>query len=155
MRSTIPLLLAVAAVVLAPVVAAQDARGPNPPQRPFAETAPAPEMASPVTDERRQLRAYPEQPPVIPHAIQGYEVNLNTNRCLTCHSRVYTQAVQAPMVSVTHYTDRDGNVLGSVAPRRYFCTQCHVQQTDARPLVSNSFVDIDSLSGGAAGGRQQ
>ena len=33
----------------------------------------------------------------------------------------------------------------SVSPRRYFCTQCHVVQTDVEPPIENSFVDIDTL----------
>ena len=38
--------------------------------------------------------------------------------------------------------DRDGQVLADVTPRRYFCTACHVQQTDAQPLVPNTFKDM-------------
>ncbi|MBA4281843.1 MAG: nitrate reductase, partial [Ralstonia sp.] len=30
-------------------------------------------------------------------------------------------------------------------PRRFFCTQCHVPQADAKPLVTNTFVDVDQL----------
>ena len=41
--------------------------------------------------------------------------------------------------------DRDNNVLADVSPRRYFCTQCHVPQADAKPLVGNSFVDVEQL----------
>ena len=36
-------------------------------------------------------------------------------------------------------------MLADVSPRRYFCTQCHVEQTDAQPLVENTFVDMDEL----------
>ena len=42
------------------------------------------------------------------------------------------------MISVTHFMDRDGQVLADVTPRRYFCTACHVPQTDAQPLVPNT-----------------
>jgi cytochrome c-type protein NapB len=51
----------------------------------------------------------------------------------------------APMVSATHYMDRDSNFLAEISPRRYFCTQCHVVQTDARPPVDNRFVDVYEL----------
>jgi nitrate reductase (cytochrome), electron transfer subunit len=51
------------------------------------------------------------------------------------------------MISVTHFMDRDGQVLADVTPRRYFCTACHVQQTDARPLVPNSFTDMAASPG--------
>lgn len=96
----------------------------------------------------RQGRNYPEQPPVIPHSIRGYQIDLNSNRCLQCHSRKATELFQAPMVSVTHFMARDGQVLTSVSPRRFFCTQCHVTQLRVRPLVGNDFVDVDSLIDG-------
>ena len=95
----------------------------------------------------REVRNYPEQPPVIPHDIEGYEVSANFNKCLSCHARAATGRSQAPMVSVTHYVDRHQQVLAQVSPRRYFCTQCHVTQTDDEPLVTNTFIDIDTLIG--------
>ena len=100
----------------------------------------------------RRVRNYPEQPPTIPHKIRGYQVDLNTNRCLTCHSRAAVEQSQGPMVSVTHFMDRDGQVRAAVSPRRYFCLQCHVPQTDARPLVGNTFKDVDAVITGRKGG---
>jgi cytochrome c-type protein NapB len=93
----------------------------------------------------RRKRAYPDQPPTIPHVIDGYQVDKNANRCLLCHSRANAENFQAPMVSVTHFLDRDGQVLAAVSPRRYFCTQCHVVQTDAKLLVPSDFRDVDEL----------
>jgi cytochrome c-type protein NapB len=49
------------------------------------------------------------------------------------------------MVSVTHYMDRNTQFLAEVSPRRYFCNQCHVVQTDAKPLVENTFEDVDAI----------
>lgn len=49
------------------------------------------------------------------------------------------------MISVTHFMDREGQTLATVSPRRYFCTQCHVTQTDAKLLVTNDFVDVDAV----------
>ncbi|MNF01829.1 Periplasmic nitrate reductase, electron transfer subunit precursor [compost metagenome] len=49
------------------------------------------------------------------------------------------------MISITHYMDRDGQPLAAVAPRRYFCTQCHVVQKEVQPLVGNTFENIDQL----------
>jgi cytochrome c-type protein NapB len=120
----------------------------------FTDEVTPPQIPADVTDDRRVARNYPEQPPVIPHNVRDYQLNLNTNRCLTCHSRQYTEAVQAPMISITHYLDREGQTLGAVSPRRYFCMQCHVPQTTAQPLVPNTFQTIDSMisrpsSGGA------
>lgn len=111
------------------------------------EPAPPPTPKISNTD-LRQGRNYPEQPPVIPHTIRGYQVDLNANKCMTCHSRKATEQSQAPMVSVTHFMDRDGQVRTSVSPRRFFCTQCHVTQARVRPLTGNTFIDVDSLIAG-------
>jgi len=105
--------------------------------------------ANPMTPEQntsvREPRNYPEQPPVIPHSTEGYEVSLHGNKCLSCHARTRVHESQAPMISITHFSDRDGQFLASMSPRRYFCTQCHVPQHDVRPPVENDFVDIDTL----------
>jgi cytochrome c-type protein NapB len=93
----------------------------------------------------KRKRAYPMQPPTIPHKTDDYQVDLNVNKCLSCHSRRRSEASQAPMISVTHYQDRDGNFLADVSPRRYFCQQCHVTQQERAPLLANDFVDIDEL----------
>lgn len=98
-----------------------------------------PPLDRPVTDDVRRMRNFPEQPPVIPHSIDGYQLTLSTNRCLSCHQREFTESSGAPMISVSHFTGRDGQLLLNVAPRRYFCTVCHVQQTDARALVPNRY----------------
>ena len=97
-----------------------------------------------VTDTSRQ-RSYPMQPPTIPHEIDNYQVDLKVNTCLACHSRRQVERSQAPMVSVTHYQDRDGQFLAEVSPRRYFCTQCHVPQTESDPGVANVFEDMDTI----------
>ncbi len=112
----------------------------------------APAMPRIENKDLKRARNYPEQPPTIPHKIRGYQVDLNTNRCLTCHSRRAVEQSQAPMVSVTHFMDRDGQVRGAVSPRRYFCLQCHVPQTDAQPLVGNTFKDVDAVITGRKGG---
>jgi nitrate reductase (cytochrome), electron transfer subunit len=103
----------------------------------------------------KEVRNYPEQPPLIPHAIDGYQVDLNGNKCLSCHARARTGESQAPMLSITHFMDRDGQFLASVSPRRFFCTQCHVPQHDVKAPVANDFVDIDTLlSRAQPGGRR-
>lgn len=106
-----------------------------------AEPEAAP-MAKVENADQRRLRAWPEQPPTIPHAIDGYQLDQNSNRCLLCHSRQGAQQFQAPMLSVTHFMDRDGQVLAEVSARRYFCNQCHVVQTNAPLLVGNRFEDV-------------
>ena len=97
----------------------------------------------------KRKRNYPMQPPVIPHTTRGYEVNLQVNKCMACHARKRTEDSQAPMVSVTHYMDRDGNFLAEISPRRYFCNQCHVNQAVTGEMVENDFQDMDQLLGSA------
>ena len=112
---------------------------------PVPEAAPAPFFPPVVNTSGKEVRNYPEQPPIIPHSIEGYQLDLNSNKCLTCHARSRTGESQAPMISITHFMDRDGQFLATVSPRRYFCTECHVPQTNIKPPVANNFIDIDSL----------
>jgi cytochrome c-type protein NapB len=122
---------------------------------PLNEEGPAAPMAPTRNTAEKQTRNYPEQPPVIPHSIDGYQLDLNSNKCLSCHARARTGESQAPMVSITHFMDRDGQFLASVSPRRFFCTECHVPQSVSVPPVSNDFVDIDTmLSRSVPGGRR-
>src|SRR5687768_3962568 len=116
-------------------------RGPTP----ILDEATPPELGNAENRDLKRRRSYPMQPPTIPHKIDGYQVDLNSNKCLACHSRRRTEETQAPMVSVTHYMDRDGNFLAEVSPRRYFCDACHVVQTGGKPLVENTFQDVDAL----------
>lgn len=111
----------------------------------IAQEPGSPEIAAEVKTMRRPARNYPEQPPVVPHSIRGYQIDKNFNRCLTCHSRSAIVASGAPMISVTHFYDRDGQVLAAVAPRRYFCLQCHVPQHDVVPVRENIFKGIDDV----------
>ena len=90
-------------------------------------------------------RNYPEQPPTIPHNIRGYQIDKNFNMCLSCHSRSASPQTGAPMVSITHFYDRDGQALAAVSPRRYFCVQCHLPQADIQPARGNSFQSIDAM----------
>lgn len=109
-----------------------------------AEAAPDP-IPLVIDDDIKTRRNYPMQPPLIPHDIRGYEVNLQVNKCMACHARRRTEESQAPMISVTHYMDRDGNFLAEISPRRYFCSQCHVTQTATRVVLENDFKDMDEL----------
>jgi nitrate reductase (cytochrome), electron transfer subunit len=96
-----------------------------------------------VNDDVRRGRAFAMQPPVIPHQIDNYQVDRSFNKCMSCHARDRTPETQAPMVSVTHFMDREGNFRSEISPRRYFCTQCHVPQLEVKAPVGNSFVDAE------------
>src|SRR5262245_56970344 len=122
---------------------------------PLNQEGPPAAMTPEQNTSVREPRNYPEQPPVIPHSTEGYEVSINANKCLSCHARTRVRESQAPMISITHFSDRDGQFLASISPRRYFCTQCHVPQHNVRAPVENDFVDIDTvLKDSPPGGRR-
>lgn len=92
-------------------------------------------------------RDYVQQPPLIPHKIKNYRIDRNSNKCLSCHSWKNYREARATKISQTHFEDRDKNVLANVSARRYFCTQCHVPQAGAAPLVENTFQPVTAISG--------
>lgn len=126
-------------------------RGPTP----INQAPPADPITAEQNTSEREPRNYPEQPPLIPHSIEGYEVSAHGNKCLSCHARTRIGRSQAPMISITHFSDRDGQFLASVSPRRYFCTQCHVPQHNVQVPVKNDFVDIDALLNPAKPSKQR
>jgi cytochrome c-type protein NapB len=137
-------------LVLAPAPAA--AAPPAPPATvvdalrgpvPIPDETKPPLLDNPENKDLRRTRAYSMQPPTIPHKTDGYQIDLNANRCLFCHSRARAEEAQAIPIGVTHYMDRDGNVRADVSPRRYFCDQCHVVQMERKLLVPNTFEDVD------------
>jgi len=69
-------------------------RGPAP----LNEEGPAPPMLPNRNSSEREARNYPEQPPVIPHNIDGYQIDVNRYKCLSCHAGSRTSESQAPMV---------------------------------------------------------
>ncbi|MGB5737565.1 MAG: nitrate reductase cytochrome c-type subunit [Thiohalocapsa sp.] len=83
--------------------------------------------------------AWEKQPPMIPHPIDKYSIDLRQNGCLKCHSPATFETAKAPVIADSHFFDRDGNHTDKVAARRYFCTQCHAPQAGAMPLVENVF----------------
>lgn len=82
---------------------------------------------------------YVNQPPMVPHAVANYQVTKNVNQCLNCHSPENARLTGATRISPTHFMDRDGHLGSNSSPRRYFCLQCHVSQSDVDPIVPNEF----------------
>jgi cytochrome c-type protein NapB len=138
------LALAAAFAVMATGLAAQSQSGLRG-ATPLDTEAQAPPLTPMRNAAAKEVRNYPEQPPLIPHSIEGYQIDRNGNKCLSCHARARISESLAPMLSITHFMDRDGQFLASVSPRRYFCTQCHVPQHEVKVPVANDFVDIDTL----------
>lgn len=107
----------------------------------------APELKHYSKDGLPIARDYVQQPPLIPHKIDRYTINLKSNKCLSCHSWKNYREAGATKISQTHFEDRDDNVLANVSARRYFCTQCHVPQVKDAPLVENEFKPITAITG--------
>ena len=109
----------------------------------------APELDAKVYRQERDgppiARDFVQQPPLIPHVTDQYTITINFNKCMDCHSWTRYRETGATKVSLTHFKDRDGKELSNISPRRYFCTQCHVPQTDARPLVENQFIPAQGV----------
>ena len=116
-------------------------RGPVPLDQPTV----APPLQNQENKDVRRTRAFAMQPPTIPHKIDGYQVDKNANRCMSCHARTRIEESKAIPVSATHYMDRDGTIRGDLSPRRYFCTQCHVPQDEVKPLVTNRYEDFEAV----------
>ena len=88
-------------------------------------------------------RTFKEQPPLIAHEIENtkkFQINLRANGCLDCHDKSTYEEEDAPMAGKSHYVGDDGKEKDDINMSRYFCTQCHVPQADAKPLVENTFV---------------
>ena len=135
MRAALAALLALAAALAwaEPLVDAM--RGATP----ILEATKPPRLSNWVNDDNRMPRSFAQQPPVIPHRVDGYQIDKNFNKCLDCHARGKTEFSLAVPVSSTHYLNREGKVLEQVSTRRYFCMQCHVSQDPSKPLIGNSF----------------
>jgi len=126
---------------------------------PLNEEPKPPRMPAVENKDIKRGRAYTSQPPTIPHAIERYEITRNVNFCMYCHSRIRHEEFGAPMVSATHYMDREYDFLAEISPRRYFCTQCHVIQHDVQAPVDNRFMDVYEIvmreqANAKAGGKQ-
>ena len=90
-------------------------------------------------DDEKIPRTYKQQPPLVPHKVAKYRVNLKENRCLSCHDKANYKEEEATLTGKSHYVDRNGKTHETVVKSRYFCIQCHVPQAEARPLVENTF----------------
>ena len=145
MRKMISVMLAFLAIStitsLAQAERVQSLRGANP----LDESSNTPVTMKVQRDREPIARDYVQQPPLIPHKIKGYKINRKYNKCLTCHSWANYKDAGATKVSQTHFSDRSDNVLGNIAPRRYFCTQCHVPQVETKPLVENDFQPLKTI----------
>ena len=113
----------------------------------LTEINPAPAILEQSKPAYGFSRAYRQQPPLIPHRVDGYQVTRAFNKCISCHGWPQNAQYGAPKVSETHYETREGVPLDDVAASRWFCTQCHVPQADAPALVPNAFKNAAETGG--------
>ncbi len=130
------LALALGFGVLGAAVHAADVKSLRPTE---ANQPDAPPVIYKVMEGSKHERAYRQQPPLVPHPIDKYEIDLKVNQCLRCHEWPYSDQEKAPKISDLHYIDRTGTRQDTVNGNRYFCKQCHVPQVEAKPLVENKF----------------
>ena len=112
----------------------------------MTETNPAPVTLEQSKPAEGFGRAYRQQPPLIPHRVEGYQVTKAFNKCLSCHGWPQNAQYGATKVSETHYETREGTRTDEITGARWFCNQCHVPQVDAKPLVGNNFKPVDALA---------
>ena len=137
MKKSIVILIAVAAMTTTTGILAGDVaslRGDD-----LTKMSADPPRSKLMTVQGGIERSYKEQPPMVPHEVEKYEVNLKVNGCMKCHSPETYEKEKSPMVGESHFLDRDGKKLDHVSSRRYFCNQCHAPQLDGTPLVQNNF----------------
>ena len=100
-------------------------------------------------------RSFENAPPLISHDTEGmYPITADMNMCLTCHGKEEAAALKADQPNnkpapASHYfnirTEADTGDVGKastgdiVSNDRYNCDQCHVAQTNAKPVVRNLF----------------
>lgn len=110
---------------------------------PLDQTVSTPEF-KPEKKHAPTPRTFEEQPPLIPHPIEKYAITMKANDCFECHAGTRDGKADAVRPSNEHFKDREGKLQNALSPARYFCDQCHVPQTDAKPLIDNAFRSADA-----------
>jgi nitrate reductase (cytochrome), electron transfer subunit len=85
-------------------------------------------------------RSFQGQPPLIPHAIDKFDITPEANDCLDCHISDELNGKKMPMLPKSHLlAQTKADADPELSMRRYQCNSCHVPQVDAKPLVENDF----------------
>ncbi len=93
-------------------------------------------------ESKRIDRSYENAPPLIPHSIEGLTpITRDNNACIGCHDPEVAKDMGATPMPKSHFYDLRQNkqVAKGIAESRFNCTQCHVPQAQAKPLVPNRF----------------
>jgi nitrate reductase cytochrome c-type subunit len=113
---------------------------------PFTRETPAPPMQRQVTDDVRRRRNYPDQPPLIPHSIEGYALDLNANKCLSCRARKFTEQSQAPMDKIARKMQASkevwGHIFGSIDTRdKFLALRKHLAEREWERMKANDSLE--------------
>jgi len=89
-------------------------------------------------------RPFHGAPPLIPHQVADFlPISIGENGCLACHELGETTSPDdPPALPPSHGTDfraAPDEVGDSPVGARWRCVACHLPQSDAPPLVGNSF----------------
>ena len=94
-------------------------------------------------DSQLLPRSFDGTPPLIPHSLDGLvPITRDENLCLLCHATGSTDPGDPPQAPRSHWIDwraAPGVVRDTVAGASWACTACHVAQSNASPLVVNTF----------------
>jgi cytochrome c-type protein NapB len=84
-----------------------------------------------------------EQKFLIRHSIDGYKINRNFVKCLSCHGNMLCEMTSSDnhhFKSKNRDCENQENYRIENLDSRYFlCTQCHVPQASVEPLRENTF----------------
>ena len=106
-------------------------------------TEPPPAMRDFINDKENIPRTFKQQPPLVPHEVDKYTIDLKQNKCLECHMKQPGKdKAKSVEMSEAHFMDRDGKKLDHPSGARHFCNQCHVPQVDAQPLIGSNFQSL-------------
>ena len=115
----------------------------------FSDATPTPFAYSTSKAGKSELipPAYVTVPPQIPHSINKYlPITAEDNGCTDCHDKKnkigkteHKMGKKIPMPE-NHYGGFKGEGdKEEISGARYTCTQCHVAQSGAKPLVGNTY----------------
>ena len=91
---------------------------------------------------------YSESPPLISHLTEDFlPIRIDDNMCLACHDQPdligeELDASDPTPIPTSHYVDLRNDPqtpTDQVVGARFICTQCHAQQANAEPLVTNTY----------------
>lgn len=85
-------------------------------------------------------RNYAQQPPLIPHKVDGLDdITNEENTCVDCHIHKEVRGQKIPQVKESHMVKPVNLDDPQISNARWQCNSCHVPQVDAKPLVENIF----------------